>query len=164
MSCHPEMNLNFDDTVYQIANAKLEQEYNCTIPFLPTLSLDITGKPPEICRNEAIGNKAMDTYKYVETSQLKHTPCARMDIFLGLPFISKGSAPYQGFGFNNTAFIKLYFKTAIKVKHTVLDYDFITLVAELGGYTGLLIGLSVGQGVIMINSFVLKIFAARKKQ
>ena len=162
MSCNPEMNLNFDDTVYEIANADLERRYNCTIPFLPTISSNITGKPPEICREDTIATQAMERYEYIEASQLSKTPCARMDIFLGLPFISSGSVPYQGYGFNDTAFIMLYFKTAIKVKSTVLDYDFITLVAELGGYTGLLIGMSVGQGIILINSIIIKILAAKR--
>ena len=161
MTCNPDMNLKYDDTVYEIANADLDRRYNCTIPFLPTISSNITGTPPEICRTEATGTKAMKQYEYIEASHLSNTPCVRMDIFLGLPFISSGSVPYQGYGFNDTAFIKLYFKTAIKVKSTVLDYDFITLVAELGGYSGLLIGVSVGEGIIRINSVIIKILAKK---
>ena len=39
--------------------------------------------------------------------------------------------------------IKVYLKTATKVKKSVLDYSGISMVAEIGGYTGLLLGISL---------------------
>ena len=163
MACDRNMNLNFDNRVYEMASASLEREYKCTIPFLPAVSSNITGKPIDICKNEEIAERAMELYEFIETSQRNNTPCARMDILLGLPFISKGSVPYQGFGHNDTAFILLYFKSSIKVKSTVWDYDFITLVAEIGGYTGLLVGFPIARGVILINSIILKILTTYRK-
>ena len=163
MSCNNNMNFNFDQTVYEKANAELERQYNCTIPFLPELASKATGVPLQICKDEEIGKNAMELYELIETSQRNNTTCARMDIFLGLPFVSKGSDPYQGFGTNETAFILLYFKSSIKVKHTVWDYDFITLVAEIGGYTGLLVGFPVARAVILVNSIILK-FLVNKTQ
>ena len=163
MSCNNNMNLNFDQTVYDIANAELEKHYNCTIPFLPEMDSKVTGIPLQICKDEKIGKNAMELYELVETSQRNNTPCARMDISLGLPFMSKGSSPYQGFGYNDTAFILLYFKSSIKVKHTVWDYDFITLVAEIGGYTGLLVGFPIARAVILVNSIILKFLVNKKK-
>ena len=39
--------------------------------------------------------------------------------------------------------IKVYLKSSTKVKNTVLNYPFLSMVAELGGYTGLLLGVSL---------------------
>jgi hypothetical protein len=157
------MNLNFDQTVYEIAHAELETKYNCTIPFLPEMASKVTGVPLQICKDEEIGKNAMELYELIETSQRNNTPCARMDIFLGLPFMSTGSAPYQGFGDNDTAFILLYFKSSIKVKQTIWDYDFIRLVAEIGGYTGLLVGFPIARAFILVNSIILKLLIRKKK-
>jgi hypothetical protein len=110
-----------------------------------------------------IAKKAMERYLEIESDLLSKMPCARMDIFLGMPAITNdsampgGSMPYQGYGYDNTSFILLYFKTNIKVKDIIWDYDFTTLVAEIGGYTGLLIGFPIARGVIWINSIILKI-------
>ena len=41
------------------------------------------------------------------------------------------------------AFIKMYTKSTVRVKKTVLDYTWLSMLAEIGGYTGLLLGISV---------------------
>ena len=84
-----------------------------------------------------------------------------MDIFLGMPAISNNSEvtnphPYSGYGLRDKAFVLLYFRTDVKVKRTVYDYDFLTLVGELGGYVGLLIGISLSELIIHSNSYIVK--------
>ena len=116
MSCDKEMNFEFDSNVHEIANAELERQYNCTIPFLPSIASNVTGVPSTICADEKIAKKSMELYDLIETSLRENTPCSRMDIFLGLPFYGINEKhPYQGFGYNDTAFILLYFKSSIKV-------------------------------------------------
>lgn len=41
------------------------------------------------------------------------------------------------------AHMKLYVKSTVKMKRTVLDYTWVSMLAEIGGYTGLLLGISV---------------------
>ena len=41
------------------------------------------------------------------------------------------------------AFIRMYTKSTVRVKKTVLDYTWLSMLAEIGGYTGLLLGISV---------------------
>ena len=163
MSCDKQMNLDFDRNVHEIANAESERQYNCTTPFLPAIASNVTGVPPTICADEKIGKKSMALYDLIETSLRENTPCSRMDIFLGIPFYSTETRPYKGFGYNDTAFILLYFKSSIKVKSTIWDYDLIRLVAEIGGYTGLLVGFPIARGVIWINSIILQILMNKKK-
>ena len=161
--CDPLLNLQFDDNLYQVANEELGKLNNCTIPFLPINTRAVTQVPLQIGENAEIGKSAMSLYLDIESRLLGNIPCSRMDVFLGMPAITNdsalpgGSVPYQGYGSDNTSFILLYFKTNIKVKTVVWDYDILTLVAEIGGYTGLLVGFPIARGIILINSVILKI-------
>ena len=144
-----------------MASNELDNEFGCTIPFLPSFTSNITGKPIEICENPEIGAKALSHYLNIESSQLGNMPCARMDIFLGMPYVSNNSQvinphPYMGYGLRDKAFVLLYFRTDVKVKRTVYDYDFLTLVGELGGYVGLLIGISLSELIFHTNTFIVK--------
>ncbi len=38
--------------------------------------------------------------------------------------------------------MKIYLKSTTKSKETILDYTFRSMVADIGGYTGLLLGVS----------------------
>ena len=150
MSCDPGMNMKFDENLYSMANSDLEKRYNCTIPFLPEIVSNETGKPTEICNSPSIGSKAIKHYNYLRTrgpSGNQNFPCAVMDIYLGIPFIDKN-------GSKDKAYTKLYLKQMVRVKTISLAYDGLTLVAELGGYTGLLLGLS-GVGLTFLLSSVL---------
>ena len=64
-------------------------------------------------------------------------------VFLGLPF--------DGQGPDNQAYIKLYIKSTAKVKKMVYDYTVLSLIAEIGGYTGLLLGVSVLNLTSVVN-------------
>ena len=153
LACNPNMNVKFDDTLYEVANFELERSHNCTIPFLPIIISNETGKPTDICKNPSIGYKALKLYDYIRISGLSTVssiPCAVMNIAFGLPNIDKK-------GQTDRSYLRLYLKTTTKVKYTVVDYDFLTLLAELGGYSGLVIGrISLAQIIIMINSFLFK--------
>ena len=92
---------------------------NCTIPFLPINTRNLTQAPPKICENAEMGKSAMSLYLDIESRLLGNIPCSRMDVFLGMPAITNdsalpgGSVPYQGYGSDNTSFILLYFKTTL---------------------------------------------------
>ena len=160
ISCNDDMTRNFDDMLYENANKELEQKYGCSIPFLPQMRSMVTGEILEICKSAEMGQLALETYKDLETKMLGNVPCTRMDVSLGMPDVShdaatpQGSIPYQGYGSDDTAFVLFYFKPTIKVKSTVLEYDFVTLVAEIGGYVGLFIGVSLAESSIAIISFL----------
>ena len=46
---------------------------------------------------------------------------------------------------------------AIKVKKMVYDYTILSLLAEIGGYTGLLLGVSVLNLNNMVNKIIIKL-------
>ena len=163
MSCNSDKDNDFDKIVYEKANAVLEETFNCTIPFTLPMISKITGLQPAICDDEKVGEKAQQSYKDIQTAERNDHPCAGMNIIFGLPVYSTGSVPFQGFGHNDTAFAMIYLKPTVKILHIVWDYDFIALVAGIGGYTGLLIGFPIARGVILINSIILKILVQKKK-
>ena len=41
------------------------------------------------------------------------------------------------------AYIKLYIKSTVKFKKSVPDYTFLNMIAEIGGYEGLLLGITI---------------------
>ena len=62
--------------------------------------------------------------------------CTYLDVTYGYPFIYelKNGSPSS---------ITLYFKTSVVVRESHLAYDVGSLLAEIGGYTGLLLGISL---------------------
>ena len=52
------------------------------------------------------------------------------------------------------AYMKLYVKSTVKMKKTVLDYTWVSMLAEIGGYTGLLLGISV----VNVTNYLDKLF------
>ena len=44
---------------------------------------------------------------------------------------------------NDSAYAKLYFKSQVQVQRSVLSYSETSLLAEVGGYIGLLLGFSL---------------------
>ena len=153
--CNQNMDSLFDDTLYERINEQLEKEFNCTVPFLPQIKSKITGDYVEICRNPNKSVNAYRQYDYLRASgqsTLCQSPCGGMDIYLGLPFISTNDWPQS----QTWAFIKIYLKSTVKIKSEVLDYSPLQLLAEVGGYVGLLLGISAVNVVIIINSVLTK--------
>ncbi len=69
---------------------------------------------------------------------------------MGLPFP----------GIDDRAYIKMYVKSTVKTKKTVYDYTFLSLIAEIGGYTGLLLGVSCVNLTSLIDRFGMRIIKA----
>ena len=53
--------------------------------------------------------------------------------------------------------MRLYLKAKIKVKSVILHYDSTTFAAEIGGYVGVLLGVSIVDIAILSRSTFLKI-------
>ena len=121
------MNLNYDNWVYNTVAQMNEKKYNCSVPFHPPTESKVTGKDIEICRDLETGKHALTYYNSLvgKGPQTPETsPCSGMDVFLGPPDIS-GDTKENGY-------IRLYVKSHVKIKSTILYYDSNTLFAELG--------------------------------
>ena len=62
-------------------------------------------------------------------------PCSIMDINFGYPIIDTTNI--------EEAYVKLYFKMAVNIHRNILAYSTLSFLAEVGGYIGLLLGLSL---------------------
>ena len=72
-----------------------------------------------------------------------------MEISFGIPVVSNIDAN------SDEAFVKLYFKNQINVRNSVYSYSISSLVADIGGYLGLLLGFSLLDisGIVIKKSY-----------
>ena len=107
----------------------------------------------EICNNTSDGKKAYADYlvsKSADVVSREEVPCADFVIFPGLPLIQKGN--------NYTmAYIRLYIKPSIKIKSIIIYYDSHTLAAEIGGYVGMFLGVSMVDLSVLLCSGIKKL-------
>ena len=148
------MSLDYDRIFYNRIAQENEKLFNCSVPFHPSIKSERTHNPIEICHNVLTGKKAFDNFNNAEPSSIlsaKNTPCAGFDIFTGLPDVDNDG--------NNDkeAYIRLYLNVKIKVKSIVIYYDSTTFAGEIGGYIGLLLGVSLVDLVIMFNSGLMRL-------
>ena len=156
-TCNIEMNHNYDQTIYKKVAKENEAQFNCTVPFHPTMTSQLTGSIIEICNNSETGKNALRnwwTNAYTTTNKSK--PCTEMVIYLGIPDISNGKS-------DNESFLHVYLKSDMKVKSIILYYDLTTLAADIGGYIGMFLGVSLIDVTMMCNSALFKIVAMKLK-
>ena len=146
------MNFNYDQKWYSRIAKENEKRFGCTVPFHPPIYSELTNNKIKICDNLTLGQKAQGHYLDSRDNQVSanDTPCAKFDIDLGLPDIDYDDNE------ENEAFIRLYIKTEIRVKSITIYYDLTSFGAEIGGYVGMFLGVSLIDLAIMFNSGVLK--------
>ena len=125
--------------------------YGCSVPFHPQFFEKVSGEEIKICDNVTAGSKAHANFRGSRDARLSagDTPCAEFDIFLGLPFIDNEDNDVK------EAFIRLYIKSKIKIKRIVIHYDLTTFAAEIGGYIGMVLGVSLVDLAVKFRSVLL---------
>lgn len=78
-------------------------------------------------------------------------PCSTMNVILGFPKYDKVYS-------SEKARAKIYFKRRVTEKKNVVPYDWVSFLAEIGGYMGLLLGWSM-----LDLTMVIKIIASAFK-
>lgn len=56
-----------------------------------------------------------------------------------------------------SAVVKIYLKSTTKEVKIVLNYPFLSAVADIGGYTGLLLGVSIVNITALLNQLAAKV-------
>ncbi|TRY78400.1 hypothetical protein TCAL_10416 [Tigriopus californicus] len=154
MPCDASMDWDYDGCIYEKLGNELWNSFGCVLPFMPSVS----GR--SICRFDTSTQEGLEwkhqvieRYNYLSSTGqrgLCAMPCSTMEVFLGLPF--------DGVEDPDIAYIKMYIKSTVKVKKTVLDYTWLSMLAEIGGYTGLLLGISVVNITNVVDKVVTKCF------
>ena len=103
------------------------EKYGCVIPTL-------TNQPNETSCNM---NKEMIKEFWILLGNIANCtiPCA--DMVVTFPPYGSDS------GSQNEAFVKFYLKNIIRIQSSFWSYTPINLLAEIGGYVGLLLGMSL---------------------
>ena len=137
----------------------LNNAVNCSLPFTYKQN-----RTKDICQNEAIAKRAF-WYIYARDffgSQPEcPVPCVNMITSFGYPIVKKGE--------DNNGRVDISFNGLVKVTEDFISYDLLrfvsifnkslycifpncSMVAEIGGYSGLLIGFSVMDLVVVLKS------------
>ena len=152
-----EMFMDLDFIVYKMLDfgglpCETEPEFNqdyCTKTKLDKKSLEMFGcttpfgtNKEKICQDHEIGFKVMDMYR--ETMEKNIDNCYSPCSFLSMKAIK--ISEYYGNGF---VYIKL--KENIQVFEAQYLYSILSMIAEVGGYVGLFLGVSVNQISTIFN-------------
>ncbi len=140
------MDFDFDHCLTGRVNQGLLAKFGCTIPYLPSVpESPICGQDK---RKEAItlSNSLLNT----EQKSLCARPCSAIEVFTGLPFNKSLQEETD-----NTGVLNLRLKSTTRVKKRVLDYTLLHMVADVGGYTGLLLGVSLVDLITLMSRITL---------
>ena len=142
--CSGGTDFEFDDCFYQAMAKDLMNELDCVVPFIKTSE----NKNVCVYKAQTKIDKMMSAYKKFYSTTTTRTcmsPCVSMEIFFGLLFDDT-------FRNDDKSFLRIYLKSKIKFQQTIYDYTLLTLLAEIGGYTGLLLGISVSNITTVLES------------
>ena len=147
--CNNEKTYQIDACNYNGSERQSLEEFGCTTPFGPNKS--------KICTNQTIVSKAFSTYwRFMYSWSEKnyegcYYPCSYFIVSTKLDAKQKASP-----GFSR---LYLNFEQLIQVTKSHYTYSKLSLIAEIGGYVGLFLGISVNQIPYLLD--VLKKILAR---
>uniref|UniRef100_A0A0K2TI82 Uncharacterized protein n=1 Tax=Lepeophtheirus salmonis TaxID=72036 RepID=A0A0K2TI82_LEPSM len=140
-----DSNYNFNACLDRKIHQKLMKIFQCSVPFVRDTDVIC------ISKNKSFQKNLMQLYnRYYKLKQivLCGPPCSTLDIFSGMPHRSVHKDPHQ-------SYMKLYMKTTIRVKTSIIDYSADTMLGEIGGSTGLLLGISLMKSGIKIKRWIM---------
>ena len=107
--------------------------FGCTTPFGLNKSA--------ICTNTNSSAEALKLYDLYHSKPEKHCPnlCNFLEVSLRTQFVTNSSKDDEP----GRSYIAFSLKNTIKVTNSHFLYDGLTLMAEIGGYVGLFLGISV---------------------
>ena len=150
--CNPDIGSNLDNITYKKIANENEMKYGCSVPFHPLIYSELTKAKIKICDNHTTGLKAYEEWKKLKSKDdIFGTPCAGFDFFPRLPDIDEDDND------KTEAYVQFYLKAKIKVKSMFIYYDFTSCAAEIGGFIGMFLGVSLIDLASMLNSVILKL-------
>lgn len=147
----------YDNALLTRIASSIIREFNCSIPFIPRRFYPWILDP---CGQDNI-KEVIDRYNILLSNgqaTVLNDPCTILDVFLGLPTIAE-YLDRSGSPILDRARIRIYFKSMVRVKRLVYDYTSTALIADIGGYTGFLLGVSAVNISQLLNKFVFSMFS-----
>ena len=139
--CNAEPEFDKDFCSQDAFEKKALEKYGCTSPFGPNKD--------KICRDQENGSKVMELYSQIFRNLTNncHSPCSFVST-KGIKIMEQDSS---------YGYVMMMFKENIKVIEAHHLYSTLSMIAEIGGYVGLFLGVSVNQISVLMNSFLGKI-------
>ena len=129
---------NFDENRGKVALEKMIEEVGCVVPFI---SRNETEAP--ICRNKTLAKTAIDILeargKFYDIYNWEDVPLPCMQTFV------EPQKTFESPEWDNQTWIDASFSKMSKVTKQLEAYSFISFYAEVGGFVGLLLGISFYQ-------------------
>ena len=129
-----------DDKIHEISM----EELGCTSPYGQNKS--------NICTNHGKSSKAYSIFEDLTLNNLteanKYCPrsCAYQILSLDKTFLDNPASSSKTQGY-----LRLRFQNFIKVSKSHLGYGWLEFVAEVGGYVGLFLGVSINQSLLILR-------------
>ena len=160
--CNAEMNTKYDKCIYEGLRTTMLEEFNCTIPFLPEIATPKDAQYDGICGDPETRKNAYEKYDLLKRNnenKLCPNPCSTIRTYFGILF---EDLSYEEKGI---AYLKIYLQSMTTIMVTVMDYDGVAMVADIGGYTGLLLGFSATHlSRFLFKTILMAINAPRRKR
>ena len=132
--CETETGFDKDVCTESKLDKKSLEKFGCTSPFGPNKD--------KICKDYEIGSKVMEMYN--ETMQKNIDNCYSPCLFTSS--ITTKTDDYWG-----DSFVRISTNENIMVKEAYHLYSGLSLIAEVGGYVGLFLGVSLNQVSQLVN-------------
>ena len=140
LKCNNDINYRRDTCVHEDFEERAIKKYGCTTPFGPNKD--------KICRSSTIGLKVLEMYTETLKNHICRSPCS----FISSRVMLRTSENYVTFGTTkHKSRVHVYFRENIKVIQAHYLYSGLSLIAEIGGYVGLFLGVSVNQITVLID-------------
>ena len=137
--CHEDPKYKKDNCVEDELEKFVMKEYGCTPPFFENKE--------NICTNEKIAIQVLEYWESTKYYTYCSDPCKGMSV--SATWIkNKDASPDK-----QDSQAVLYFRRRVKVVKSYYAYSGLSLIAEIGGYIGLFLGVSINQ-ITYLTSFV----------
>ena len=128
------MDLEFDQCCSDWYDERFMDQFGCLPPFTPTSSAVVCPAG----QNETLA-KRMKTF-LLDQSMIRIPPkcghsCSFSNALIGFPIMEEN--------ISNLTYGKTYLHSTVKRTYMTEDYPLMTMIGEIGGYTGLLLGVSL---------------------
>lgn len=135
--------IGYDSCIYNTLRDVMLKEYGCTVPWLPEKN--------KICVTESDRQNVFDLYQKNRRNQKNICPnsCLFTNMYFGPPVTGSNNNDEQ-----DIAKAVFYFRRDIKTTTEYFLYSILSMVAEIGGYVGLLLGVSLFKLADINNVFI----------
>ena len=124
---------------------ELLKRFGCTSPFFPNKT--------KICTNQEEAKMVSEVIRELKYHILDQGKCRNPCSYVEINFADRSKAK----SFSRYTLVNLEFKNIIKVTESYFIYSQLSMIAEIGGYVGLFLGISVNMVTNLLEFLIKKV-------